>query len=44
MKNKRYAAVLDLTPCIRTVQKEAKKQGIKLNDKQAICVLAEIIK
>ena len=44
MSNKKYAAVLDFTPCVRTAQKIAKKQGAKLNNKQAICVLAEIIK
>lgn len=40
---KKYAAVLDLTPCVRVIQRNAKKQGEIISDKQAIRLLAVII-
>ena len=44
IKTKKYAAVLDFTPCIRTIKRSAKKQGVILNDKEAICLLVSVIK
>lgn len=42
--SKKYAAVINLTPCIRIIQRNARKKGEIISDDEAIIFLGEIIK